>query len=178
MALACASHNGEPAHVQTAAGMLAKAGLDVHALECGVHWPYHEGSVRALARDGASPSALHNNCSGKHAGFVCLACAMASGQDAQAFARGYVQPEHPVMREVGAALQAATGFDLDTTVRAVDGCSIPTYAIPLRRLALAFARVATGVGLSPEHARAARRLREPSHASPSWWPAAAASTPA
>ncbi|MBX3619216.1 MAG: asparaginase [Rhizobacter sp.] len=160
LALACASHNGEPAHVRTAAGMLAKAGLDVAALECGVHWPYHEGSVHALARDGASPSALHNNCSGKHAGFLCLACAMAGGHDTRGFARGYVQPGHAVMREVSAALQAATGFDLDATVQATDGCSIPTYAIPLRRLALAFARVGTGVGLSPEHGRAARRLRE------------------
>jgi L-asparaginase II len=61
---------------------------------------------------------------------------------------------------VTAALQAATGFDLTQAARGTDGCSIPTYAIPLRHLAHAFARVATGIGLSPGHARAARRLRE------------------
>jgi L-asparaginase II len=164
LALACASHGGEAMHARTAAGMLAKAGLDVSALECGAHWPYHDGALKALAAAGETPSALHNNCSGKHAGFVCLGClrAQAAGRpsDVREFVRGYVQPEHPVMREVTAAVEAATGFDLARTARGTDGCSIPTYAIPLRHLAQAFARVATGEGLSPDHARAARRLRE------------------
>jgi L-asparaginase II len=160
LALACASHGGEPQHVQTAAGMLAKAGHDPQALECGAHWPSHDVSARALAAGGAVPGPLHNNCSGKHAGFVCLACRLADGGDTRAFARGYIRPEHPVMREVSAALQAATGFDLATSPCGTDGCSIPTHAIPLRRLALAFARVGTGIGLSADHARAARRLRE------------------
>lgn len=160
LALACASHNGEPAHVQTAAGMLAKAGLDASALECGSHWPKHEPSLHDLVRCGAAPSALHNNCSGKHAGFVCLGCQLEGGMNLQKSLRGYVQPDHPVMREVTAALQAATGHDLRHAPQATDGCSIPTFAIPLQRLALAFARVATGDGLSPDHARAARRLRQ------------------
>jgi L-asparaginase II len=164
LALACASHGGEAPHVAAAASMLAKAGLDDAALECGAHWPYHEGAQRSLAAAGREPGPLHNNCSGKHAGFVCLGCMMAAqtgrAGDVRAFLRGYVQPDHPVMQEVGAAQQAATGWDLDRTARGTDGCSIPTYAIPLRHLAHAFARVATGVGLSPEHGRAARRLRE------------------
>jgi len=160
LALACASHGGEPHHAATAASMLAKAGVDAAALECGAHWPYHDGSIKAMAASGAQPSALHNNCSGKHAGFVCLGCGLSRGQEVAAFVRGYVSPDHPVMREVTAALQAATGFDLTQAARGTDGCSIPTYAIPLRHLAHAFARVATGIGLSPGHARAARRLRE------------------
>ncbi len=160
LALACASHGGEPHHAAAAASMLAKAGVDARALECGAHWPYHDGSIKAMAAQGAQPSALHNNCSGKHAGFVCLGCRLAGGADLAAFVRGYVKPDHPVMREVTAALQAATGFDLHGTARGTDGCSIPTYAIPLRHLAHAFARVATGTGLSTDHARAARRLRQ------------------
>jgi L-asparaginase II len=159
LALACASHGGEARHAQTAASMLAKAGVDADALECGAHWPYHDGSIKAMAAAGQQPSALHNNCSGKHAGFVCLGCVMAEGQDRRAFLRGYVQPEHPVMREVSHALQSTTGWDLSSTARGTDGCSIPTFAIPLRHLAHAFARVATGVGLSADHARAATRLR-------------------
>jgi L-asparaginase II len=164
LALACASHNGEALHAQTAARMLAKAGLDASALECGAHWPYLDTASRALAAHGHEPSALHNNCSGKHAGFLCLACAMHSGgsgssSDLRHYARGYVTPEHPVMREVTAALQATTGFDLANTARGTDGCGIPTYAIPLRHLAHAFARAGTGVGLSDGHARAAKRLR-------------------
>ena len=160
LALACASHGGEPRHAQAAASMLAKAGVNGDALECGAHWPYHEASARELAARGAQPSALHNNCSGKHAGFVCLGCRLAGGREVGTFVRGYVRPEHAVMREVTAALQAATGFDLSRTTRGTDGCSIPTYAIPLRHLAHAFARVATGVGLSPDHVAAARRLRQ------------------
>lgn len=166
LALACASHGGQPQHAATAASMLAKAGVDVEALECGTHWPYHDGSIKAMAAEGAQPSALHNNCSGKHSGFVCLGCMMAEGGDRRAFLKGYVQPEHPVMREVTNALQAATGFDLSNTACGTDGCSIPTYAIPLRHLAHAFARVATGVGLSEGHARAAKRLRAAVAAAP------------
>jgi L-asparaginase II len=163
LALACASHNGEPAHVATAAGMLAKAGVDVQALECGAHWPYREAFQREMAARGETPSALHNNCSGKHAGFVCLACHMSGkstdGGALRAFAKGYVQAGHAVMREVRHALQSSTGWDLSITPQGIDGCSIPTYAIPLQHLALAFARVGTGNRLSEGHARAARRLR-------------------
>ncbi|MBK9363742.1 MAG: asparaginase [Rubrivivax sp.] len=161
LALACASHSGEAAHARTAAAMLAKAGVDVSALECGAHWPYNEAASRELARRDEAPSALHNNCSGKHAGFVCLGCRLNGGRgDLRGFLSGYVRPEHPVMREVSAALQATTGWDLSTSARGTDGCSIPTHAVPLRHLALAFARVATGQGLSADHARAAQRLRQ------------------
>ncbi len=162
LALACASHNGEAAHVATAAGMLAKAGLDAGVLECGAHWPYREAFQREMAQRGETPSALHNNCSGKHAGFVCLGCAIAGQRgdsDVRGFLRGYVAIDHPVMQEVGHALQATTGWDLAGAPRGTDGCSIPTFGIPLRHLATAFARVGTGVGLSAEHGRAARRLR-------------------
>jgi len=160
LALACASHNGEPAHVATAAAMLAKAGTDLQALECGAHWPYREAFQREMAHRDESPTALHNNCSGKHAGFVCLACHRAGSKPLRDFVRGYVRAEHPVMREVSAALQAATGWDLARGPQGIDGCSIPTFAIPLRRLALGFARVATGRGLATEHAQAAQRLRQ------------------
>ena len=166
LALACASHNGEPEHVRTAAGMLAKAGLDAAALECGTHWPYFEPAQRSLAQRGERPGALHNNCSGKHAGFLCLACALAQGGDVAAFARGYVAPEHAVMREVTAALSETTGCDLEHAPRGTDGCSIPTYAIPLVALARAYAKVATGVGVAPQRGRAMRRLREAVAAAP------------
>jgi L-asparaginase II len=168
LALACASHQGEPGHAATAAAMLAKAGLDPSALECGVHWPYSDAALKAMAAAGEQPSALHNNCSGKHSGFVCVGCLMAraAGRPAAEFVRGYVDPKHPVMREVSAALQATTGWDLARTAVGTDGCSIPTYAIPLRHLAHAFARLGTGIGLSAAHARAAQRLRRAVAASP------------
>ena len=160
LALACASHGGEARHTAAAASMLAKAGMDVTALECGTHWPYFDGAIKAMAAAGGQPNALNNNCSGKHAGFVCLGCLMAGEDDRRAFLTGYVKPDHPVMREVTAALQSSTGYDLARTAVGTDGCSIPTYAIPLRHLANAFARVATGIGLKPGHAAAAMRLRQ------------------
>ena len=167
LAIACASHGGEEIHAQTAARMLAKAGLDASALECGAHWPYLESAGRAQAAQGREPSALHNNCSGKHAGFLCLACALHCGKpDLQQYVRGYVGAEHPVMREVTSALQAATGHDLSNTPRGIDGCSIPTFAIPLKNLAHAFARIGTGTGLNAGHADAARRLRAAAAKSP------------
>ena len=159
LAIACASHSGTEAHVQVAARMLAKAGLDEKSLECGSHWPYELEAGHCLVAQGREPCALHNNCSGKHAGFLCLACMLNTKPDLRQFVRGYVWHQHPVMREVTAALQASTDYDLSTAPRGTDGCSIPAYAIPLRNLALAFARVGTGTGLSIGHARAAQRLR-------------------
>lgn len=168
LALACASHSGEPQHVATAAGVLRKLGLDETALECGTQWPGREPVLRGLLARGEAATPLHNNCSGKHAGFVCVACLMAGGAGAEPaqFARGYVAAEHPVMREVTAALSAATGLDAEQAPRGIDGCSIPTFALPLRALALAFARCGTGLGLSDGHARAARRLRQAVAAAP------------
>lgn len=168
LALACASHSGEPEHVATAAGVLAKLGLDANALECGTQWPSREPVLRAMAARGDVATPLHNNCSGKHSGFVCVACLMArnAGAEPASFARGYVAAEHPVMREVTATLSAATGQDAEHAPRGIDGCSIPTFALPLRSLALAFARCGTGQGLSSENARAARRLRQAASAAP------------
>ena len=166
LALACASHDGEAAHVKAAASMLSKAGFDESVLECGTHWPYSEAAKLELASHGAKPSALHNNCSGKHAGFVCLGCVMAGNRDRLAFLGGYVEHGHPLMREVSAAIESATGCDLANAPRATDGCSIPTFGIPLKRLAHAFTRVATGHGLTPGRAAAAKRLRAAVAASP------------
>ncbi len=162
LALACASHSGEPAHVATAGGLLAKLGLNESALECGTQWPSREPVLRGMLERGEVATPLHNNCSGKHGGFVCVACLMArqAGVEPAEFARGYISAEHPVMREVSAALSAATGTDIEHAPRGIDGCSIPTYALPLRSLALAFARAGTGQGLSPANAGAARRLRK------------------
>ena len=161
LALACASHGGEPAHTRTAAATLAAAGLDESALECGTHWPSNEAASRALAAAGTAPGPLHNNCSGKHAGFLCVGCLMArqAGREPAEYVRGYLKPDHPVMKEISAALAAATGCDLARAPMGIDGCSIPTFGIPLRQLAHGFARFGTGVGLSPGHAGAARRLR-------------------
>jgi L-asparaginase II len=153
IALACASHSGEPAHVAAAQSMLAKAGQDSGCLECGTHWPMGEAANRALAAQGGSPSALHNNCSGKHSGFICLSCGMNENP------KGYVGADHPVQRRVREALEDITGACHTVDKSGIDGCSIPTYAIPLPSLAFGFARFGTGAGLSGEGKAAAERIR-------------------
>jgi L-asparaginase II len=153
LALACASHSGEEGHVAGVTRMLAKAGLDAAALRCGAHWPVAQSAVAMVARTTGEPSALHNNCSGKHAGFLCVACA--KGIDHA----DYWRPRHPVQREVRAVLENLTGAILGDDRCAIDGCSVPTWAIPLQNLAHGFAKFGTGRSLAPERARAAARLR-------------------
>jgi L-asparaginase II len=160
LALACASHTGLPQHAATALAMLHRAGRDIPCLECGTHWPSSASAARALAEAGKSPTALHNNCSGKHAGFICAA--VAAGTDP----RGYVAPDHPTMRRVTQAVAAATGAALNAANRATDGCSIPTFQIPLRAIATGFARFGAGTNLPTGLAQAAARLRRAVAANP------------
>jgi len=152
LALACASHNGEVEHVELARSMLAKAGLDEHALECGAHWPSYQRATTELARSGGVPNGLHNNCSGKHAGFLCACC------HAGIEHRGYVKAGHAYQEMLREALENVTGAAHNADNRGTDGCSIPTYAVPLRNLAQGFARMATGIGLADGRAKAAKRL--------------------
>jgi L-asparaginase II len=152
LALACASHAGEPQHVEAARRMLAAAGRSERDLECGPQAPANREAADALVRADVTPGAIHNNCSGKHAGFICVAAHLG------AEVRGYVRPDHRVQREVTAILSAMTDAPLDDRVRGVDGCSIPTYAIPLDHLARGFARFVTGAAVPEVRAAAARKL--------------------
>ena len=160
LALACSSHNGEARHVAVAERMLAAAGRSVADLECGPQVPMSRVAADALVSAGLVPSALHNNCSGKHAGFICTACHL--GIDP----KGYVAPDHPVQQAIAATIGELTDTQLDADNRGVDGCSIPTWAIPLDRLALAFARLVTGEGMGAGRAAAARRLIDACFAEP------------
>jgi L-asparaginase II len=152
LALAQASHGGEPGHVVIVAAMLKAAGLDESALECGAQWPTHSVSAAALSAAGDKPSALHNNCSGKHAGFLAVA------RHKEFPTEGYVKPDHPVQQLVRDALESVTGAAHLADECGIDGCSIPTYAVPLRALATGFARFGRGQELEPERAAAARRI--------------------
>lgn len=160
LALACASHLGEADHVATAQAILAKSGLGEEALECGVHWPTSQEATIALARSGAAPSQLHNNCSGKHSGFltVCRHCGIDN--------KGYIAAGHDFQEMVRDTMEAVTGAKHGADNRGTDGCSIPTYSIPLRNLASGFARMTTGQGLGTERAAAATRLMTACMANP------------
>ncbi len=112
------------------------------------------------ARTIAAPTALHNNCSGKHAGFVCACC----HQDIDP--KGYIGYGHPLQREIRATMESLTGAVLGHDNCGTDGCSIPTYAVPLRGLAHGFAKMATGRGLEPLRAKASRRIFDACMAEP------------
>lgn len=140
IALACASHRGEPEHVRVARSMLEKARNNEADYECGAHWPSEEHAHHALVREGKDCLQVHNNCSGKHAAMLALA------RQLNVDSKGYVQRQHPVQQAIARAIGAICDCDLEAAACGVDGCSVPTWAIPIRNLALGFARFC-----APEH---------------------------
>jgi L-asparaginase II len=155
LALACSSHSSEQSHVQAARSMLNKAGLTEDVLECGGHWSFVEAvAIEQARRHDQTPTAIHNNCSGKHSGFVSTAAHL--GIDPT----GYINPEHEIQRNVRAVVEDLTGQVLGEDICGTDGCSIPTYALSLDSLALGFARLISGAGMSTNRAQAARRLTQ------------------
>lgn len=151
LALACASHAGEPRHVEVAESILAKAGLDASFLRCGTHAPRNKVAKEALA--GARPTPRHHNCSGKHAGMLALQKHL-GGDPAT-----YLEPDSPAQRAVRAALAQAAGVPEAELGMATDGCSAPNFALPLRVAARAFANLALpSSSLPKETAEGLRRL--------------------
>ncbi|MCC7196322.1 MAG: asparaginase [Gemmatimonadaceae bacterium] len=154
LALACASHGGEPEHVALAAKMLGSIGLEEADLACGPHEPLSARGVK-MARDlGVRWSRLHNNCSGKHA--AMLARAVTAGWQVP----GYERADHPVQRSILGEVAAWTGVSPDDMALAVDGCGAMVMGLPLHRMALAWARwahaVSTGDGYPARIANAIR----------------------
>ena len=160
LAVACASHSGDDVHVAAVRSLLAKAGLDESDLACGVHWPVSDQAMRALIKAGRRPLAIHNNCSGKHAGM--LAACVHLGLDP----RGYERPDHQLQIMIAGIISETCGVKLDRAGMGVDGCSLPTWSLPLAALARGFARFGTGEGLAPVRAAATARLRQACFAAP------------
>lgn len=136
LALAVASHGGEPEHVAIAEGMLTSIGMEVGDLACGPHDPLAQRGQKALREKGAHPTRLHNNCSGKHA--AMLAHAHSSGWPAF----GYERQDHPVQRDCLAEVAKWTGVAASDVVQSVDGCGCVEFAVPLDAMAGAYARLA------------------------------------
>ncbi len=153
LSLACASHNGEPRHVDAVTTWLEKLGLSPMDLECGAHLPSHAPSMENLLSAGDTPSALHNNCSGKHAGMLTLAKHLGVAT------KGYSRPDHPVQELIADTLKAMSGI-AELPAPAIDGCGIPTFAIPLDNLALAMARFAAPARLPTKRQKACHRIAE------------------
>jgi L-asparaginase II len=149
LALACASHSGAEMHVERVARWLADLGLAEPDLRCGPQLP-DDPAERDRLRAAREPACqLHNNCSGKHAGFLTLNGRLGSSPE-------YVELDHPVQLAVRAAFEEMCGAD--SPGWGIDGCSAPNFATTVRGLAWAMARMADPRGLAPARATAARRL--------------------
>jgi L-asparaginase II len=136
IALCCASHSGELRHVTGVQAMLRKVGAAEEALACGPHTPIGQEAARELSEKRAQPTRVHNNCSGKHTGMLALAAVNGWPR------AGYQNGEHPVQQRMQREVAEWAEMSRDDMATAVDGCGVITFALPLERLARAFARFA------------------------------------
>ncbi len=156
LALICASHGGRPEHAARAAALLAKGGFSEADLLCGAHSPFDKNAARELKTRGDAPTALHNNCSGKHAGML-LACKLLGFPS-----ENYVDPEHPLQRAIRDHLAALARVPAEVIGIGVDGCSVPAFHLPLSAAARAYAALADprAAGCAPEVVWALSRVAQ------------------
>jgi L-asparaginase II len=136
IALACASHGGEPEHVAIAGQMLSSIGLEEGDLACGPHEPLTPRGARLLRDSGSRPTRLHNNCSGKHAAMLAFARSIGAPTT------GYEHKGHPVQQVIRRVIDEWSGTAPDEVLQAVDGCGVVVFGLPLYNMALAYARFA------------------------------------
>ena len=136
LAICCASHSGEPGHVEAVREVLRRADIPESALQCGIHAPTHQPSAAALWRAGEEPSEVHNNCSGKHAGMLAATRALGAPLES------YLSIDHPVQQGILANVAALTGVPAERIVLGTDGCSVPVHGLPVRAMARAYAHLA------------------------------------
>ena len=156
-----ASHSGEDRHVRTVQAILRDAGIPASALQCGTHPPYDTETARRLIRDGEEPTPLRHNCSGKHTGMLLYAKALGAPLET------YWHPEHPVQQAALATVAAVSDIPEAQIVTATDNCGVVCFGIPLRALALAYARLADPSALTDAPLAAAlTRIRDAMMANP------------
>ncbi|MGH7643081.1 MAG: asparaginase [Candidatus Dormibacteria bacterium] len=136
IAIACASHLGEPGHVQAARRILEAAGLEESALQCGVHLPGDPTAAAELLRRGQSPTPIYNNCSGKHSAMV--ATCVHQGWPLES----YLERQHPLQAEIADRIARHAGLEAEELPFGVDGCGLPTFGLSLQNFAGALARAA------------------------------------
>lgn len=153
IALACASHSGEPIHTELAASMLTKIGLGPDALKCGVHEPFSLEETRRLRENGEPPNVLQNNCSGKHAGMLALAVHLGAPTDT------YDEPNNPVQLAIGKTISQFSGVAIEDIAVGTDGCGVPVFGITVKAMALMYARlVSTPADLDEATRNACKRI--------------------
>ncbi|MBA3567862.1 MAG: asparaginase [Pyrinomonadaceae bacterium] len=135
IALACASHSGEPIHTEVAASMLRKIGLGPEDLKCGTHEPFSPKIAGELREKGEKPHVLQNNCSGKHAGMLALALHLGAPTET------YDQPGNPVQLAIGQTISRFAGIPIEDIAVGIDGCGVPVFGVTVKAMALMYARL-------------------------------------
>jgi len=142
IALLCSSHSGTNEHIALLETIQSKVGLKEADLSCGIHQPLDKPTARAMCQRGQKPTQNHNNCSGKHTGMLAYARLIGLSP------KNYIKPNHPVQRDLLSKMSEMCDLEVDEIALGTDGCSVPTYALPLRNVALAYARLCDPNGLS------------------------------
>ena len=132
IAIMCGSHNGQAEHLRVVQAILTKIGATENDFDCGIHNPWLEPDVKQLYILNQKPTQLHNNCSGKHAGFLALCKLINAPLD------GYLNPEHPAQKLVKAAIAQVCEYPEEQLVLGLDGCSAPVYAMPAYNMAVGY----------------------------------------
>jgi L-asparaginase II len=135
IALASASHSGEPIHTEVAQSMLQKIGLGPEALKCGIHEAFSVEVARLQREKREQPSVLQNNCSGKHAGMLALALHLGAPTET------YDEPGNPVQLAIGTIVSQFSGVPIEDIAVGVDGCGVPVFGITVKAMALMYARL-------------------------------------
>ncbi|MEP6925040.1 MAG: asparaginase [Pyrinomonadaceae bacterium] len=135
IAITCGSHSGEPLHTETAAKILAKAGLSEKDLHCGAHDPFNQELARKMIAEHLSPTQLHNNCSGKHAGMLAFAKHIGANIET------YELPENPIQAEILKTIESFSDLNCEQISVGVDGCAVPNFAMPLLTMAQMYAKL-------------------------------------
>ncbi|HEX8597898.1 MAG TPA: asparaginase [Chloroflexia bacterium] len=154
IAICCGSHGGEDIHAEAVLSILAKIGLGPDALACGVHAPYDKAAARALEDRREAPTALHNNCSGKHAGMLALA--RFHGWPIS----GYENGPHPVQQAMHKVVAEFAGLDPQEVHVGVDGCGVLTFGMSVHAMSVSFARLAQADYWPEPRRSAVRRITE------------------
>ncbi|MDW0116703.1 asparaginase [Sporosarcina thermotolerans] len=136
LSLCCASHNGERQHTDRAASILSRIGLEVSDLQCGTHPPRFQAAFEEVIKEGKEITPIYNNCSGKHSGMLATAIHMNESID------DYYKVEHPVQQRILSVISELTDVPVNDIQIGIDGCGVPVHGVPLKNLALSFARMA------------------------------------
>lgn len=164
LAVICSSHSGEKMHFKKVKQIIEACGLSEEDLCCGVHSSIDETIAFQNARDGILTGPLHHNCSGKHAGMLSL-CVHNKWPT-----QGYNNYHHPLQAKIREVLSAVFSFEHSRKNMGTDSCSVPTYQVPLRALAIGFSRLSSGTGIETSRHQAAKLLFE-SCTSQAWYTA-------